>query len=97
MVTISTAAPLQSVALPTEAQLDELQRLVPRRLSSIYPSVHTDRGNFRRQFGFATFYRCHVRRVPEPQTGFYFSFWSDDCQQFLDRYDQSMSQRGYSP
>ena len=85
-MTSITAAPLLSVDLPTDEQQTELLRMVGTAYPQLRLPADSDAYSHRHQFGRAMRYCAYARRVPEPATGFYFTFWLDDCRQFLDRH-----------
>ena len=81
MVSI-TQAPLEVVALPDDHDQEELINRVVKMYPQLACQPDTDPRNYLRQFGAVMLYAAHVRRASEPQTGFFWSYWVDDCTQF---------------
>ena len=86
MVTI-TSTPLQSIDLPTTEQQDALLKMLAAKHHALRLPEGGDPYSHRHMFSRGMFYAAHVRRRPEPATGFATSFWLDDAKEFLAQYD----------
>lgn len=74
-------APLPRVPMPSETDVDQLLDVVHRAYPVLLP--RSDDVGYRQQIVRALFYLMFARRVSEPSTAHFFTFWLDQCEQFL--------------